>query len=125
MKIPFWLLVAFGLAWAQGPEGLWLRACAVCHGEKAQGARGYPGLQAASSYWATPEGRRYLVQVILYGRKGKAGLMPGFYQLKDAEVAELLNLLKNLLGAKGEAFAPEEVAKERGRDLSPEGVNPP
>jgi mono/diheme cytochrome c family protein len=57
--LPF-LLLGFS-ALAQGAEGLWARYCAQCHGEKAQGARPYPGLGEAASLLATPEGRRYLV----------------------------------------------------------------
>ena len=119
------LLLFLGLALAQGVEALWGRTCAQCHGDKAQGVRPYPGLASALPFFATPEGRRYLVLVVLYGRKGEAGLMPGFYQLKDEEVARLLNHLKDLLRAKGEPFSPEEVARERGKNLTPDAVKRP
>lgn len=125
--LPLVLFLALGLsaASAQGVEGLWSRTCAVCHGEKAQGARPYPSLQGVGPFFATPEGRRYLVLVALYGKKGEAGLMPGFAQLKNEELAALLNHLKALLGAKGEPFTPEEVQKGRGLNLTPEGVKRP
>lgn len=119
------LALGLGLALAQGVEGLWSRTCAVCHGERAQGVRPYAGLQGVAPFLTTPEGRRYLVLVILYGKKGEAGLMPGFAQLKNEEVAALLNHLRVLLGAKGEPFTPEEVQKERGLNLTPEGVRRP
>lgn len=119
------LALGFSAAFAQGVEGLWSRTCAICHGERAQGVRPYPGLQGVAPLFATPEGRRYLVLVSLYGKKGEAGLMPGFAQLKDEELAALLNHLKALLQAKGEAFTPEEVRRGRGLNLTPEGVKRP
>ncbi|GAB5602052.1 cytochrome c [Thermus sp. FJN-A] len=120
-------LVALLLAEAlgQGAEGLWGRTCAVCHGEKAQGVRPYPGLQGVAPLFATPEGRRYLVLVVLYGKKGEAGLMPGFAQLKNEELAALLNHLKALLQVKGEPISPGEVAGGRGLNLTPDQVRRP
>ncbi|SDE62768.1 Cytochrome C oxidase, cbb3-type, subunit III [Thermus arciformis] len=125
MKRAFLLLFLALSALAQGVEGLWARACAQCHGEKAQGVRPYPGLQGVAPLFATPEGRRYLVLVVLYGKKGEAGLMPGFAQLKDEELAALLNHLMALLKAKGEAFKPEDVKKERGQNLAPDRIQRP
>ncbi|GAA5334400.1 MULTISPECIES: c-type cytochrome [Thermus] len=119
------LLLVLGLAWGQGVEALWVRSCAQCHGEKGQGVRPYPSLQGVASFFATPEGRRYLVLVVLYGKKGEAGLMPGFSQLKDEELAALLNHLRTLLGAKGEPFTPEEVRRGRGLNLTPDQVKRP
>jgi mono/diheme cytochrome c family protein len=75
--------------------------------------------------FATPEGRRYLILVVLYGKKGEAGLMPGFSQLKDEELAALLNHLRALLGAKGEPFTPEEIRRGRGLNLTPDPVKRP
>ncbi len=123
--LPLLFLLGLGAALAQGTEGLWAKTCAVCHGEKAQGVLPYPGLQGVGPFFATPEGRRYLVLVVLYGRKGEAGLMPGFAQLKDEELAALLNHLKALLRAKGDPFTPEEVRKGRGLNLTPDGVKRP
>jgi len=76
-------------------------------------------------FFATPEGRRYLVLVVLYGKKGEAGLMPGFAQLKDEELAALLNHLKALLQAKGDPFTPEEIRQGRGLNLTPDAVKRP
>ena len=44
--------------------------------------------------------------------------MPGFAQLKDEELAALLNHLMALLKAEGEPFKPEEIIKERGQNLA-------
>jgi mono/diheme cytochrome c family protein len=125
MKRLLLLLLLFLPALAQGPEALWAKTCAQCHGEKAQGVRPYPGLGEAASLLATPEGRRYLVLVVLYGKKGASGLMPGFAQLKDEELAALLNHLMALLKAKGEPFKPEEIRKERGQNLAPDQIKRP
>lgn len=122
--LPFLLLLGFS-ALAQGAEGLWARYCAQCHGEKAQGVRPYPGLSGVAPLFASPEGRRYLVLVVLYGKKGEVGLMPGFAQLKDEELALLLNHLLALLKAKGEPFRPEEIKKERGQNLAPDRIKRP
>lgn|GEM_PF-133668 len=122
--LPFLLFLGLPV-WGQGVEALWARACAQCHGEKAQGVRPYPGLGEAASLFATPEGRRYLVLVVLYGKKGASGLMPGFAQLKDEELAALLNHLLALLKAKGEAFKPEDIKKERGQNLAPDQIKRP
>jgi mono/diheme cytochrome c family protein len=119
------LLLLFLPALAQGPEALWAKTCAQCHGEKAQGVRPYPGLGEAASLLATPEGRRYLILVVLYGKKRASGLMPGFAQLKDEELAALLNHLMALLKAKGEPFKPEEIKKERGQNLAPDQIKRP
>lgn len=120
------LLLLLGLpAFAQGVEGLWARTCAQCHGDRAQGVKPYPGLQGALPLFATLEGRRYLVLVVLYGKKGEAGLMPGFAQLKDEELAALLNHLMALLKAKGEPFRPEDIKKERGQNLAPDRIPRP
>jgi mono/diheme cytochrome c family protein len=119
------LLLLFLPALAQGPEALWAKTCAQCHGERAQGVRPYPGLGEVASLLATPEGRRYLILVVLYGKKGASGLMPGFAQLKDEELAALLNHLMALLKAKGEPFKPEEIKKERGQNLAPDQIKRP
>ncbi|MFN4071531.1 MAG: c-type cytochrome [Thermus caldifontis] len=124
-KLLLLLLLGQGLAWAQGVEGLWAKTCAVCHGDKAQGVRPYPGLQGVAPLFATPEGRRYLVLVLLYGKKGEKGLCPGFAQFKDEELAALLNHLRALLQAKGEAFEAEEIRRERGLNLTPDKVRRP
>jgi len=124
MRLALLLLLLGAVALGQGDD-LWKRLCAQCHGEKAQGMRPYPGLQGAAPLFATPEGRRYLVLVVLYGRKGEAGLMPGFAQLKDEELAALLNHLMALLKAKGEPFKPEDIGKERGQNLAPDRIQRP
>ncbi|MGQ9510363.1 MAG: c-type cytochrome [Thermaceae bacterium] len=118
-------LVLF-LALAQA-QGLYGKFCAQCHGEKGQGTRAYPGFSALlkDRLLETPEGRRYLVQVVLYGLKKETLLMPGFAQLKDEEVVQVLNELLKLLNAKTPPFTLEEVKGERATPLTPEKVRRP
>ncbi len=124
MRLAFLLLLLGAVALGQGDDP-WKRLCAQCHGERAQGVRPYPGLQGVAPLFATPEGRRYLVLVVLYGKKGEGGLMPGFAQLKDEELAALLNHLMALLKVKGEPFKPEDVRRERGQNLAPDQIRRP
>jgi len=128
MKKALVLALLLGL-FAQGQavqgEALWKRLCAQCHGERAQGVRLYPGLEAAAPLFKTPEGRRYLVLVLLYGKLGEAGLMPGFPQLGDEELATLLNHLMALLKVRAELFRPEDVKRERGQNLTPDRIQRP
>ncbi|MER3451129.1 MAG: cytochrome C biogenesis protein ResA [Thermus sp.] len=118
---------AFFLSLALAQTGPYQRFCVQCHGERGQGARPYPGFSALlkDRLFETPEGRRYLVQVVLYGRKTETLLMPGFAHLKDEEVAQALNQVLSLLGVKASPFTPEEVRKERERPLAPEEVKRP
>ena len=128
MKKALVLALLLGL-FAQGQalqgEALWKRLCAQCHGERAQGARPYPGLAAAAPLFRTPEGRRYLVFVLLYGKRGEAGLMPGFPQLGDEELAALLNHLMALLKVRAEPFNSEDIKRERGQNLAPDRIQRP
>ena len=128
MKKALVLALLLGL-FAQGQavqgEALWKRLCAQCHGGRAQGARPYPGLEAAAPLFRTPEGRRYLVLVLLYGKRGEAGLMPGFPQLDDEELAALLNHLMALLKVRAEPFNPEDIKRERGQNLAPDQIQRP
>ena len=119
------LLGLFAQGQAVQGEALWKRLCAQCHGERAQGVRLYPGLEAAPPLFKTPEGRRYLVLVLLYGKLGEAGLMPGFPQLGDEELATLLNHLMALLKVRAEPFRPEDVKRERGQNLTPDRIQRP
>lgn len=124
MRKMVWALF-FPLALAQ--TGPYRKFCAQCHGERGQGKGAYPGFSALlkDRLFETEEGRRYLIQVVLYGRKAETLLMPGFAQLKDEEVAQVLNQVLGLFGVKASPFTPEEVRKEREKPLTPEKVRRP
>jgi len=46
-------------------------------------------------------------------------------QLKDEELAALLNHLMALLKAKGEPYKPEEIREERDQNLAPDQIKRP
>ena len=136
------LLAGFGLtmstAWAADGATLYQQYCAVCHGENGEGVPGkYPALNGPVGRLATvPEGREFLIATILFGLEGEImqrGIvynepMPGeAAALSDEDVATLLNWLKvqwnnARFGAQAPEFTPEEVAKVRALNLTPQGV---
>lgn len=99
--------------------------CAMCHQSSAAGLPGqYPRLAGRVGPIATtPDGRHYLVMVLLNGLTGSiqvdgkpiTGFMPPFAMLKDQEVADTLNYLTTLQpsGKKPAPFTAAEVAKVR------------
>lgn len=115
--------------------------CAACH--QATGA-GIPGVfpplagHAGDVYAATGGigGRTYLVDVLLYGLQGSIsvdgltynGVMPGWQQLPDEQIAALINhVVAGFAGHDApEGFAPvqaSEVAAQRGQGLSSADVH--
>lgn len=93
-------VLAAGAAVA-APKDSYIARCSMCHQAEAQGLAGqFPRLAGRSAAIAQrPEGRRYLVRVVLYGLYGAVdvdgqvitGLMPAMAAMTDAEVAEVLN----------------------------------
>lgn len=115
--------------------------CAGCH--QATGA-GLPGVfpplagHAADLYAATGGigGRQFLVDVLLYGLQGPItvdganynGLMPGWQQLNDGQLAAVINHI--VVGFEGvaapegfEAIRADEVAAARGQGLNGAAVH--
>lgn len=125
--------VAPGAAQADGAK-LYATHCSVCHQAGGAGLAGvYPRLAGRGPDLARkPAGRRLMVSAGLYGMAGRLevdgkpimGVMPGFAQLPDAEVAEVLSYVAGLGGKPAPPFKPAEVAAVRasGR-LSPTAVN--
>lgn len=125
-------------ALAQNGSSLYQQNCAFCHGDAGQGRPGaFPPLAGHSVELASsPGGRSVLIQTVLFGLQGEilvkgqrySGVMPGHAQLRDEEIASLLNFV---LGAWGnDKLLPEghrpltaaEVASERLRRLTPPQV---
>lgn len=112
--------------------------CAGCHGTKMTGLDGAvpPHVGHLPNVVQKDGGRRYLIDVLLYGLTGDVtilgerydGVMPAWSQLSDEQIAAILNYELHAYGNEEllpESFTPilpEEVAAERGRDLSPEDV---
>lgn len=113
--------------------------CAGCHGTKMTGLEGAvpPHVAHLPNVVAADGGRRYLIDVLLYGLKGDVtilgepynGVMPAWSQLSDAEIAAILNYELHAYGNDAllpEGFAPlesSEIAAERGADLSMDEVH--
>ena len=113
--------------------------CAGCHGTKMTGLAGAvpPHVGHLPNVVAADGGRRYLINVLLYGLEGDVtilgepynAVMPAWGQLTDEEIAAILNFELHAYGNDAllpEEFAPivpAEVAAERGQDLSREDVH--
>jgi mono/diheme cytochrome c family protein len=129
--------VVLGLAWAQGGPALYGQYCASCHQANGQGVPGsFPPLAGhIQEILAQKDGRAYLIDVVLFGLQGQIrvkgqsynGNMPPWGpQLKDDQVAAILNYLAQAFGNKPPkgftAFTAAEVAKERSKKLTPDKV---
>ncbi|MBB6099608.1 mono/diheme cytochrome c family protein [Deinobacterium chartae] len=123
------LLPAALLASARAADGkaLYSANCAGCHQATGKGVpNAFPPLAAhLPKVVAAKNGRAYLINVVLYGLQGQIragganynGAMPGFAQLKDDEVAAVLNYTLtawgNKLPAGQKPLSAAEVKKER------------
>lgn len=103
--------------------------CAACHLPSGAGVPGtYPPLAADFRAQAvTPEGRRYLMLVVLKGAMGALtvdgkpyfAVMPAQSQLDDAGIATVLNHVATDIAKVGEGFVPftpADVAAVRAAD---------
>ena len=94
------LLLAVAPARAQAPLAFQQR-CAVCHQATGSGVPGtYPPLNdTIGAYVRLPQGRTFLIHVLLFGMDGKIesqgavyeGLMPSAADLSDSDLAEAIN----------------------------------
>ncbi len=128
------LLALLGLlALAQSPGArLYSAHCQSCHQALGQGLPGaFPPLTHLDQLAQAKGGREYLIRVVLYGLQGPLtvggktynGVMPPFRQLKDQEVADLLNhVLTAFAKSKAKPIAAAEVKAQRARALSPQEV---
>ncbi|PZA07377.1 MULTISPECIES: cytochrome c [unclassified Meiothermus] len=132
------LALSLGLAvpaLAQNGGSLYQQNCAFCHGDAGQGRPGaFPPLAGHSvDLVSRPGGRSVIVQIVLFGIQGEIsvneqrynGVMPGYAQLRDEEIASLLNFVlrawgnDKLLPQGYPPFTAAEVAAERSRRLTP------
>ncbi|GAB5602837.1 cytochrome C-552 [Thermus sp. FJN-A] len=128
------LLAFLGLlALGQSPGAkLYSANCQSCHQAVGQGIPGtFPPLTHLDKVVQAKGGREYLIRVVLYGLQGPLsvegktynGLMPPFRQLKDQEVADLLNhVLTAFAKSKAKPISAEEVKAQRARAFSPQDV---
>jgi mono/diheme cytochrome c family protein len=97
---------------------LYITYCLSCHMDSGQGGENvYPPLAKADYMMAD---KKRSIQQILYGAEGEMKVngktynqpMAGF-DLKDEEVSDILNYVRNSFGNKGEAIKPEDVKAVR------------
>ncbi len=106
--------------------------CQGCHQPTGAGIPGvFPPLAGhVPEILAAKGGREYLIQVMLYGLQGQItvkgtkyqGAMPAYAQLKDEEIAGLLNHIStqwgNKLPAGQKAFTADEVKAQRAKTMT-------
>ena len=96
-------------AYADGPNAVYDKNCALCHQRGGTGVSGqFPRLAGrVGAIAASDAGRRYLLDVLLFGMAGQVdvdhvlivGVMPSFAALSDEELASVLNYVTHLDGA--------------------------
>lgn len=100
-------------------EIIYMQECAACHRLDGQGApRIFPALAGNSIVFA--EDPSSLIQVTLAGSKmaqtphdEMTFIMPGFYQLPNQDIADVLNFIRNAWGNHGSRISTKDVARMR------------
>ncbi len=110
--------------------------CASCHQASGAGIPGaFPPVAGHASALVVDQGRDYLVELMLYGLQGAIevdgasydGVMPGWSQLADAQLAAVTNYIatewdEGVLPDDFAPYDPSEFAEARGQDLSADDV---
>ena len=111
-------------SWADPGETAFNTYCSMCHQVRGQGVPGqFPRIaDRADKIASTPEGRRYLCTLVLYGMAGQVtvdgtplvGVMPPLGMLSDQSLADALNHVMQFSGkGKVRAFTAAEVKAQR------------
>ncbi len=138
LLIAFAFLLTLPVAVAQSDgASIYATNCVGCHQADGSGLPGvFPPLAGhVGDLYAAEGGPRHLANVLLFGMQGPitvdgvdyAGVMPGWFQFSDADVAAVLDHVLTAWGDADalEAYVPisaEDVAQARGGGLSPQGV---
>lgn len=104
--------------------------CAMCHQSTGDGVPGqFPPLKGRINQIAvTPEGKNYVMHVLLNGLAGSLkagntsymGYMPSMAAMSDEDIAALLTYVSTLSGdASAPAFTADEVKSARATPLQP------
>jgi nitrite reductase (NO-forming) len=99
-------------------KDLYTTYCMQCHMDSGQGVEGvYPPLARADYMMAD---KKRSIQQVLYGAEGEMKVNGKTYnqpmqgiELKDPDVSDILNYVRNSFGNKGAAVTPEEVKAAR------------
>ena len=110
---------------------LFTQACASCHQPSGRGVPGvYPPLTPQVGYYVrVPEGRAYVIRVVLFGLMGRMEaesrtydniMLPIGLSLTDRQVADILNFVLRDLNRESlpkdfQDIRPDEVAQQRKR----------
>jgi len=130
------LLLLASIGFAQSGPTLY-QQCQGCHQPTGAGIPGvFPPLAGhVPEILAAQGGRAWLIQVLLWGMSGEItvkgvkynGVMPGYRQLGDAEIAALLNHIStqwgNKLPAGQKPFSATEVQAQRAKTMTAAQVN--
>jgi mono/diheme cytochrome c family protein len=130
------ILALTSLALAQSGASVF-QPCQGCHQPTGAGIPGvFPPLAGhVPEILAAKGGREYIIHVVLFGLTGEIsvkgtkynGAMPAFGQLKDEDVAAVLNHIStswnNKLPAGQKAFTAAEVKAQRAKPLTAAQVN--
>ena len=117
-------------------EQVYASNCVACHQATGQGLPGvFPPLSGhAANLYAADGGRDYLLNVLLYGVMGSiqvngatyGGVMPGWAQLSDEQIAAVLNYVLASWDNAGRVeelpYAAADVAEKRETALTPDQV---
>ncbi|MFK7602321.1 c-type cytochrome [Deinococcus sp. SM5_A1] len=130
------LIASTSLAAAQNGKSLYTANCASCHQATGKGIpNAFPPLAGHFPAILAADGRKYTINVVLYGLNGSIkvngktynGAMPGFTQLSDADIAAILNQVstswKNTLPDMQKPYTADEVKAERAAKKTPEQVH--
>ncbi len=117
--------------WAQLGEKGYMRNCVNCHGIEGKGWDQYPGLGVSASYYQSPGGRDYFVNLHLYGLTSErwGAPMPPMGHIQNTELAAIINYVvthfgnEEIIKPDTELLSPADIAQRRGRGLAPAEVN--
>lgn len=123
-------LLAPAAAKAGDGSKIYSAQCGACHQAGGAGVPGqFPKLSGRlAKLAATPEGRKYSASVVMYGLNGKIivegkpyiGVMPGFSNLSNADLADLMTYVTRQGATKPPApFTAAEIASYRRKPPPP------
>lgn len=130
-------LLLTGTSLAASGADVYKSTCAACHQATGKGMPGtFPPLAGKSIpvLLATPAGRTFLANAVLYGLQGSLtvdgktynGVMPAQKQLSDADLAAVLNHVATSWGNKWPAgqkpYTAAEITKLRAKTMTPDAV---
>lgn len=129
------LAATASLAAAQNGKALYTSNCASCHQATGKGIpAAFPPLAGHFPAILAAGGRKYTINVVLYGLNGSIkvngktynGAMPALGQLSDADLAAILNEVstswKNTLPDGQKPYTAAEIKAERAAKKTPEQV---